>query len=274
MAHIDFHFGFVFCVFLFISGEVFYAQRSAWIATGVVFIAILPILMCIICAVYCYRKRARKVEPGWKLTLPRSRAGSRTTLRQMTSDGSDSDTLKKSRSYEKVYRTNEPLPDKPNIDFGPAKKWDLDEEDFTSSEGGSEFPQGKIAKDINYIGTAADDTVQQQQQQPQQQVRQTGRRNQREAAQQQLQQQAPDSPQDESYLAQQPDSLSTGFSPVYSGFGGSKARPPSGGIRVLPTTSNKYFNENPGSPVSSGSPTLTQAVGLPSPPLNNRSTQV
>lgn len=226
--------------------------------------------MCIICAVYCYRKRARKVEPGWKLTMPRSRAGSRTTLRQMTNDGSDSDTLKKSRSYEKVYRTHEPLPDKPNIEF-QDKKWDLDEEDFTSSEGGSEFPQGKIAKDINYIGTAADDTVQQ----PQQQVRQTGRRNQREAqAQQQLQQQAPDSPQDESYLTQAPDSVSTGFSPVYSGFGGSKARPPSGGIRVLPATSNKYFTDNPGSPVSSGSPTLTQAVGLPSPPLNNRSTQV
>lgn len=230
--------------------------------------------MCIICAVYCYRKRARKVEPGWKLSLPRSRAGSRTTLRQMTSDGSDSDTLKKSRSYEKVYRTNEPLPGKENIDF-PAKKWDLDEEDFTSSEGGSEFPQGKIAKDINYIGTAGDDTVQQQQpQQQQQQVRQTGRRNQREAAQQQRAE-APDSPQDESYLTPAPDSLSTGFSPVYSGFGGAKARPPSGGIRVLPTTSsNKYFNDNPGSPVSSGSPTLTQAVGLPSPPLNNRSTQV
>lgn len=161
--------------------------------------------------------------------------------------------------------------DKPNIEF-PQKKWDLDEEDFTSSEGGSEFPQGKIAKDINYIGAA-------EQQQPspqQQQVRQTGRRNQREAAQQQLQQQAPDSPEDERYLAQAPESLSPGFSPVYSGFGGggAKARPPSGGIRVLPGNNNKYFIDNPGSPVSSGSPTLTQAVGLPSPPLNNRSTQV
>lgn len=166
---------------------------------------------------------------------------------------------------------------KPNIEFP------LDEEDFTSSEGGSEFPQGKIAKDINYIATA-DDTVQQHQpppQQQQQQVRQTGRRNQRETAQQQqqqLQQQAPDSPQDESYLAQAPESLSPGFSPVYSGFGGAKARPPSGGIRVLPASSNlqspKYFTDNTGSPVSSGSPTLTQAVGLPSPPLNNRSTQV
>lgn len=281
----DFKYFFLFFVFFCFSGEVFYAQRSAWIATGIVFIAILPILMCIVCAIYCYRKKARKVNPGWVLSLPRSRAGSRTTLRQMASDGSDSDTLKKSRSYEKVYRTNEPLEGKPNIEF-PAKKWDLDEEDFTSSEGGSEFPQGKIAKDINYIGTA-DDTVHRQQQQPQQQqqVRQTGRRNQREAAQQQqqLQQQVPDSPQDESYLAQAPESLSPGFSPVYSGFGGGgggdgggggKVRPPSGGIRVLPATTNKYFTDNTGSPISSGSPTLTQAVGLPSPPLNNRSTQV
>lgn len=219
--------------------------------------------MCIVCAVYCYRKKARKVDPGWKLSLPRSRAGSRTTLRQLTSDGSDSDTLKKSRSYEKVYRTHEPLEGKPNIEF-PAKKWDLDEEDFTSSEGGSEFPQGKLAKDISY-----DDTPQHQQQQQQQAVeRQTGRRNQPR----QVFQQQPDTIQEEreSYLSQAAES-SPGFSPVYSGFGG--AQRPSGGIRVLPS-SNKFFSDSTGSPVSSGSPVLTQNVGLPSPPLNNRSTEV
>lgn len=246
--------------YFFKTGEVYYTQRSAWLATGVVFASILPILMCIVCAVYCYRKKARKVDPGWKLSLPRSRAGSRTTLRQLASDGSDSDTLKKSRSYEKVYRTHEPLEGKPNIEF-PAKKWDLDEEDFTSSEGGSEFPQGKLAKDINYIG---DDTAQQQHNE-----RQTGRRNQRQPYQQQ-----PDTIQEEreSYLSQASEP-SPGFSPVYSGFGGGGSQRPSGGIRVLPT-SNKFFSDSTGSPVSSGSPVLTQNVGLPSPPLNNRSTEV
>jgi len=193
--------------------------------------------------------------------LPRSQRGSRTTLRQLASDGSDSDTLKKGRSYEKSYLTHEPLQGKPNIEF-PAKKWDLDEEDFTSSEGGSEFPQGRLAKDMSY-----DDTPQQQppQQQQQQSERQTGRRNQR--------QQQPDTIQEENYLTR-PAEVSPGFSPVYSGFSGSQGRPPSGGIRVLPT-SNKFFSDaTTASPVSSGSPVLTQNVGLPSPPLNNRSTEV
>lgn len=240
---------------MYFTGEVYYTERAAWLAIGVVFAAILPILMCIICAVYCYRKRARKVDPGWKLSLPRSRAGSRTTLRQLASDGSDTDTLKKSRSYEKVYRTHEPLEGKPNVEF-PAKKWDLDEEDFTSSEGGSEFPQGKVTRDISYIG---EDVAQQQD-------RQTGRRNQRQVLQQ------PDTIQEEGYLTQ-PAESSPGFSPVYSGFGGARSRPPSGGIRVLPP-SNKFFSDNTGSPVSSGSPVLTQNVGLPSPPLNSRATEV
>lgn len=223
--------------------------------------AIFPILMCIVCGIYCYRKKARKVDPGWKLTLPRSRAGSRTTLRQLTSDASDSDTLKKSRSYEKVYRTHEPLEGKPNIEF-PAKKWDLDEEDFTSSEGGSEFQQSKLAKNINYIG---DDLPQQQTSSAQQQSdRQTGRRNER--------QQQPNTIQEESYLTRSAE-ISPGFSPVYSGYSGTQGRPPSGGIRVLPT-SNRFFSDSTGSPVSSGSPVLTQNVGLPSPPLNNRSTEV
>lgn len=221
--------------------------------------------MCIVCALYCYRKRARKADPGWKISLPRSQRGSRTTLRNLASDGSDSDTLKKSRSYEKVYRTHEPLEGKPNIEF-PAKKWDLDEEDFTSSEGGSEFPQGRLAKDISY-----DDSPQQQppqQQQQSQSERQTGRRTQR-----QQQQQQPDTIQEESYLNRPAEVSPTGFSPVYSGYGGAQGRPPSGGVRVLPTT-NRFFSDSTGSPVSSGSPVLTQNVGLPSPPLNNRSTEV
>lgn len=244
---------FFFCI----SGAVYYTQRSAWIATGVVFAAILPILMCIICAVYCYRKKARKVDPNWTMmSLPRSRAGSRTTLRHLASDGSevDSDTLKKSRSYEgEVYLTHEPLGKKANSEF-PEKKWDLDEEDITSSEGGSEFPQGKIAKDINYIGTPIDDV-------PAQQPRQIGRRQQ----QQQQQQPQPSTIQE----AESP----SGFSPQYSGFGGGAQNRPTGGIRVMPP-GNKFFTDNTGSPESSGSPVLTQNIGLPSPPLNNRSTEV
>lgn len=120
-------------------------------------------MLCIICGVYRFRQKQLKEDPQWQMTLPRSRASSRTNLKAMGSghpdDDSDTDgmgTLKKSRSYDKVYRTNEPLPGKPRIDF-PAKKWDLDhdDEDVTSSEG-SENKDTKLAKDIQYINKTGD----------------------------------------------------------------------------------------------------------------------
>lgn len=187
---------------------------------------------------YCYRKRARRADPQWTIQLPRSRASSRANLRNLTSDGSDdSDTLKKSRSYEKVYRTHEPLEGKPNIEF-PEKKWDLEEEDLdvTSSEGGAEFPHGKVAKDINYIATARDnDDVDVNE-------RQTGRRN----LQHNLLQNKPPPIDEESYRSPPVESPISGYSPTYS-YGQSTF---------------------PG-----GSPVLTQTVGLPTA-LPNRSTDV
>ena len=136
-------------------GEVFYTRRVAFIAIGIIIAVILPLMLCIICGVYRYRQKQLKEDPQWQMTVPRSRASSRTNLRGVgtgldyDSDTDNTGTLKKSRSYDKVYRTNEPLPGKPRIDF-PAKKWDLDDEDVTSSEG-SENKDTKLAKDIEYI---------------------------------------------------------------------------------------------------------------------------
>lgn len=150
------------------TGLVFYSRRVAWIAIAIIIAVILPIIMCVVCAVYCYRKKALQEDPDWKMSLPRSRSGSRSNLRHAGINGhseTDSSTLKKSRSYDKVYRTNEPLENKPDVEF-PAKKWDLDDEDFTSSDG-SEFPPGvstKRADDIQYLNRGDAQ-------------RQTGRRN-------------------------------------------------------------------------------------------------
>lgn len=115
-------------------------------------------MLCIVCGVYRYRQKQLKEDPHWQMpVLPRSRSSSARNLRTLNygpEDDSDTDasTLKKSRSYDKVYRTNEPLPGKPQIDF-PAKKWDLDEhdEDVTSSEGSDTRTSTKLAKDISYI---------------------------------------------------------------------------------------------------------------------------
>lgn len=219
-----------------------------------------PILMCIVCGVYCYRKKAMKEDPNWKMTLPRSRSGSRATLRHLNSDGSevDQDTLKKSRSYDKVYRTNEPLEGKPNIDF-PEKKWDLEDEDVTSSDG-SEFP--KIASDIEYVS----------QKQPEKQL---GRRNERLGF-------GGIEEEEQNYPPPPLDSPSpVNYSPTYSGLDrdssfmsdppNNATRPPTGAVRVFPNTNTGYYAPGPSSPTSVSSPTPTQELGLPK---LNRSTDV
>lgn len=137
---------------------MYYTRRVAFIAIGIIILVICPLMLCIVCGVYRYRQKQLKEDPHWQMpVLPRSRASSARNLRTLNygpEDDSDTDasTLKKSRSYDKVYRTNEPLPGKPQIDF-PAKKWDLDEhdEDVTSSEGSDNRTSTKLAKDISYI---------------------------------------------------------------------------------------------------------------------------
>lgn len=224
--------------------------------------------MCIVCGVYCYRKKALKEDPSWKMPLPRSRSGSRTTLRHLNSDGEEMDTLKKSRSYDKVYRTHEPLEGKPNTDF-PAKKWDLDDEDITSSDG-SEFKEPKLARDIEFIGAnnKPNDT---------ETPRQMGRRSQRPTGYQAIAEEPNypppiDSPSPNSY------------SPTFSGLDRtsyqSDPQTPQGGLRpapMAPNTSigrpqparNNFFGEGPSQPTS---PIPNQDVGLPTG--NTKSTEV
>lgn len=151
-------------IYFRLEGEVYYTRRVAFIAIGIILAVILPLMLCIVCGAYRFRQKQLKEDPQWQMSLPRSRASSRTNLRQISNgpdDDSDTDqlgTIKKSRSYDKVYHTNEPLPGKPRIDF-PAKKWDLDEEDFTSSEG-SGNKHSKLAKDIEYINKTGEKTKQ------------------------------------------------------------------------------------------------------------------
>lgn len=63
---------------------------------------------------------------------------------------------KKRRAYDKTYRTNEPLPGAPDVEF-PEKLWDLSEEDLLSltSPSETESTQGSTltrpTKDIEYI---------------------------------------------------------------------------------------------------------------------------
>lgn len=299
-------------------GEVFYTRRVAFIAIGIILAVILPLMLCIICGVYRFRQKQLKEDPQWQMTMPRSRASSRTNLRALNANGepndydSDTDatgTLKKSRSYDKVYRTNEPLPGKPRIDF-PAKKWDLDEdEDVTSSEG-SDNKDTKLAKDIEYINKTGE------------KPKQMGRRSLR-AVSESDQDQHPEGTgtgiddQEEAGTQHppgyhQPPSPETDvrgmplnqtqpqqqYSPTFSGAdsrnseGSSMSYHPNnpgqtryGGVPVLPNANSQYFNRPtsimPVRPAPIVGSPLTQDNGLPSPPLaasptpsNQKSTEV
>lgn len=69
---------------------------------------------------------------------------------------SDKSSLKKRRGYDKTYRTHEPLPNAPEVDF-PEKLWELSEEDLLSITSPSDSGSNKDstltrpAKDIEYI---------------------------------------------------------------------------------------------------------------------------
>lgn len=75
------------------------------------------------------------------------------------SDSSDKSGQKKRRKYDKTYRTNEPLPNAPEVEF-PEKLWDLSEEDLLSLTSPSPTDSGsnkdstltRPAKDIQYLG--------------------------------------------------------------------------------------------------------------------------
>lgn len=188
--------------------------------------------MCIICGVYCWRKRHLEDDPDWKMPI---RSMSRSTLRNINSDNSDVDeSLTKARSYDKVYRTNEPLEGKPQTEF-PSKKWDLDDEDLSSD--GSAFRDSR-ASDIEY------------------KPKQQGRRSMRMGN-----DYKPIEEETNGYPAPL-SPLTSQYSPTYSGLDRNSYENSNNqtGIQSLPGTSNQIGFSGYASPIPPG-----QDVGLPSP---------
>lgn len=190
-----------------------------------------------------------------------SRSASRSTLRNLGSERDDN-TIEKVRNYDGTYNTREPLKNRPNEDF-QNKKLDLDEEDVTSSEGGSMY-RDKVAKDFEYRSQdGAGSTT----------PRQMGRRAQRQSA----IQEEDDNPQNNTYLAASPVDSPPPPQPNFTTYPSAsydnevispEQSPPQIRNLVITNPSGSYYR---GAPTS---PPLSQSVGLPSPTGDGRSTQV
>ncbi|XP_043516783.1 protein mesh isoform X1 [Frieseomelitta varia] len=119
--------------------QVEYAQRTAWTTMGIICAVLIPVTACVAGAFLYIRKNQTQGSSvkSWRYSERSSGVDNDSTLlsRLKTLDRSvspvsDTSTspsvIKKPHSYDKVYRTHEPLPNRPDVDF-EDKDWDLKE---------------------------------------------------------------------------------------------------------------------------------------------------
>lgn len=137
---------------MFLLGQIEYESINAGITAGIVVGIMLPMFTCLAVTAYCLYKKFRKdANTSWEFNLPRSRSSSRARINdpalysqevspvespsRVQSPVSDTSSLasnnKVKRSYDKTYKTNEPLPGKPDYEW--------EEKDFDVSPEGSDF---------------------------------------------------------------------------------------------------------------------------------------
>lgn len=146
------------------TGQVEYESINAGITTGIVLAILVPMVACVGGVAFCFCKNREKDET-WEFNIPRSRSNSRARINdpalyspelspnespnRVQSPVSDISSLgsnnKVKRAYDKSYKTNEPLPGKPDVEW-EEKDWDISPE-------GSEFDHQKNDKkyDPDYI---------------------------------------------------------------------------------------------------------------------------
>lgn len=148
-----------FLIFFLRIGQQEYSSRSAAKTWGIILAVLIPlILLLLYAALTIYKKIAKRDQDSWQYdnnTKPKSLQGFNRPLSAdyedeedediprspLSSDSQKSDTgigsLKKRRSYDKVYRTHEPLQGRPNGEF-ENKPWDPNAEDYEDVE---DFPR-------------------------------------------------------------------------------------------------------------------------------------
>lgn len=127
---------------------------------GIICAVLIPVMACIVGGfIYIRRNQSRGSSmKSWRYSERDSGIDNESTLKQNTplksyddraitpiSDTSTIETnsgTRKRRSYDKVYRTHEPLPNRPDIDF-EDKEWDLK---YPISPAGSDSGTDSIRK--------------------------------------------------------------------------------------------------------------------------------
>lgn len=98
-------------------GRVEYEQRQGWIATGTILAIMIPLIVCMLFAYMHIKKKNKqdKTDGSWhyfptklRMSLSRKKSGAESLF---TPD------KKNKLVYDKVYRTNEPVPGRPPVDF-------------------------------------------------------------------------------------------------------------------------------------------------------------
>ncbi|XP_031838730.1 sushi domain containing 2 mesh isoform X2 [Nomia melanderi] len=122
--------------------QVEYAQRTAWTTIGIVCVVVITVTACIAGAFFCVRRGNSNESSvkSWRFSERSSAIDNETALLRhstplkpfdraispVSDTSTTTSTSKKRHSYDKVYRTHEPLPDRPEVDF-EDKDWDLKE---------------------------------------------------------------------------------------------------------------------------------------------------
>lgn len=127
------------------SGQQEYSSRQAGITFGIILAVIVPIITILAYIAYRLLKRMKGDDSSWTYKAAPTRLHTEDSRTVSPTDSiykspilsytssTDTNSLKKRRSYDKVYRTNEPLQGKPDVEF-EEKPWDLDSSSPTETD--------------------------------------------------------------------------------------------------------------------------------------------
>ncbi|XP_048517343.1 protein mesh isoform X2 [Dendroctonus ponderosae] len=126
-----------------------YSQRQLAVASGIVFLVLIPLLILIAYIAYrVYLKYVDSEESSWQYQKPvmlaRSFSPTSDAFSNPSSDRSSTDSMfKRKRSYDKTYRTHEPLTGLPETDF-EQKELDPNEPEFEPKSPTSPTPSSVV----------------------------------------------------------------------------------------------------------------------------------